>query len=114
MQSSKKATKAQTDWHNWLRDQGCVICKKPAEIHHCAGSTAKHNKIHIGHWWCIPLCTEHHRGKFGIHGANLDLFKLKYRASRRKEIEKGAFVGLAMRYGEVPEQVCYAISDYRR
>ena len=43
-----------------VRDYGCVICHRPAEIHHVAGRKASHHKIKIGHEFILPLCSYHH------------------------------------------------------
>ena len=39
------------------------------QIHHPVGVTAKHDKVHIGHWWIIPVDEQVHKdihaGRFG-------------------------------------------------
>lgn len=30
------------------------------EIHHCVGRTAVHNKVHVGHWFILPLTHDEH------------------------------------------------------
>lgn len=47
-------------FQGWLKYQSCCTCNNPAPsiVHHCEGSTFKHNKVLIGHWFCIPLCSE--------------------------------------------------------
>ena len=44
----------------WLKEQPCCVTGKsgPSIVHHCEGSTFKHNKVLIGHWFCIPLSQE--------------------------------------------------------
>lgn len=44
----------------WLKGQPCCVTGKPGPsiVHHCEGATFKHNKVLIGHWFCIPLCQE--------------------------------------------------------
>lgn len=51
-----------------LAEMGCVICGRPAEIHHCKG-----HKFGCGMGkksddaFTIPLCYFHHAGQEGIH-----------------------------------------------
>lgn len=42
----------------WLKNHSCCGCGAPAPsiVDHCEGSTFKHNKVLVGHWFCIPLC----------------------------------------------------------
>ena len=86
--SSKRPTAKQKHWHKWLRNQACCNCGHLASIHHCAGSSAKHNKVHIGQDWVIPLCYDCHQGDDGIH-KSLKAFDTD---ESRKEIEKQLFV----------------------
>lgn len=64
-----------------LAELGCMVCRKlyditdsPVELHHYRG----------GGWGkgdyktLIPLCTEHHRGKSGIHGLGTKGFDKHY------------------------------------
>ena len=117
MQGGKAPTKDQQNWQNWQREQGCCNCgaSNPA-IHHCVGSTAKHNKIHIGQWWTIPLCYECHQGPDGIHGSGL-----MFPYESRKETEKQLFQNMTFDYfhrdyGEppMPLAVIEAIKDYHK
>jgi len=123
MQGGKKPTKEQQNWQDWQRDQGCCNCgaSNPA-IHHCAGSTAKHNKIHIGQWWTIPLCYECHQGDEGIHGNLKRLYDFDMpREFNRKDAEKRKFKDCVFDYfhfdyGELPMplEVIEAIRDYHK
>ena len=42
----------------WTKEQDCICCAAPGPsiVHHCEGSTFKHNKVLVGHWFVIPLC----------------------------------------------------------
>lgn len=127
MQSSRKPNAQEQKFHDWLREQGCAVCGRPAEIHHCVGSTAKHNKVELGHWWVIPLCEEHHRHQQnGIHA----------KGDWRKPIEKMFWYHLCFEYATrhvaelseqgvkvldpmqlvdpVPKEVFVAILNYHR
>lgn len=72
--NSKRLTKAQQDWQDWLRARGCVFCGEPAQIHHIRGASYRHGKAltghseHIGEWLVLPVCPTHHMGPHGLHG----------------------------------------------
>ena len=125
MQGGTKPTRAQQSWQDWLRAQGCCNCEASnTAIHHCVGSTAKHNKVHIGQWWTIPLCYECHQGPEGMHNS-LDAFRHAWPYQARKEIEKSLFLYSVEKYitqhppslGHSPlmsEEVIDAIMDYHK
>ena len=108
MQGGKRPNKAQQHWQDWQRDQGCYLCGMSAEIHHCVGSTAKHNKVEIGQWFTNQLCNDHHTGDLGIH-------KL---GGWRKLLEKEIFIQMADGYVEqgfsLPDDAYRAIVGYHR
>ncbi len=115
MKGGKAPTVHQKHWWDWLVQQGCYLGLGEACIHHCVGSTARHNKVEIGNWWVIPLSYEAHQGPGGIHG-DLSLFE----GDRRKDIEKEIFAFYVERYRRqfewlpVPADVLMAIEGYRR
>lgn len=83
MQSKGNApTSAQKRWREAVRDLGSVVSGGPAVIHHPVGVTAKHNKVHIGHWWVIPLTDEEHKA---LHNGET------FGYESRKEFEKAAY-----------------------
>ncbi len=48
-------------FHAWLKQRPCAIGGMGiTEVHHCKGSAFKHNKVHIGHWFCLPLSQQQH------------------------------------------------------
>jgi len=109
MQSKGNApTAAQKLWCDALRYESS---DEATELHHPAGCTAVHNKVHIGQWWVIPLTPKHHReihaGEFG---------------KNRKEIEKGLFMTWYERIRDQnwdtpvlpPDDVVAAIMAYHR
>ena len=51
----KAATKAEKAHMGRVAELGCIICRRPAEIHHLPGRPLRN------HWRCIPLCPDHHR-----------------------------------------------------
>ena len=112
-------SRQQRIWHDWLASQGCYICGSSAEVHHCVGSSGRHQKIHIGQDFCAPLCPGHHRGPSGIHG-DRSAFKGQGLGETRKEIEKAIFRRLVAHYrrqkGELPcsAEVLAAIEGWHR
>ncbi len=77
------------------------------EVHHCVGSSAKSYvgavRVHIGHWYCIPLTTQEH---WMYH-------------NRKREFEKKfgmqskLWVDLISNYDiEIPQEVIIAIISY--
>ena len=76
-----------------------------SEIHHPVGTTGKHNKIHIGHWWILALNPAQHKE---IHTYGKD----------RKGVEKISFSIQMGRYKDeyhrmpVPDDVLEAIQNY--
>lgn len=121
MRGGRQPTAAERRYHDWLRGMGCAICGSPTAIHHAVGSTGRHNKIHIGQWWVINLCYDHHQGSGGIHGdlSSFDGFDQKILGGTRKEIEKSLFLLFSAKYEEqsreeIPEEVKQAIAGYHR
>lgn len=52
------------DWKNLVAELGCIICGRPANLHHprmCQGMAQRSPD-----WLCIPLCPDHHQ--HGGHG----------------------------------------------
>jgi hypothetical protein len=47
-------------FQGWLKEQPCCVTgvSGPSIVHHCEGATFKHNKVLVGHWFCLPLCQE--------------------------------------------------------
>jgi len=46
-------------YHGWIKESDyCIACREdgPVICHHCEGSTFKHMKTLIGHYFCIGLC----------------------------------------------------------
>lgn len=100
---SKRPTADQKLWHDWLRKQGCYITGGPAELHNCAGSTAKSGKqllgyaVDVGQWFVIPLSHEAHQGPGGIAG-DRSMFDGHGLGETRKEIEITIFLRLTAHF----------------
>lgn len=116
MQGGRAPNAKQKRWHEWLRERGCCNCGQPAAIHHAVGSTAKHNKVHIGQDWVLNLCYDCHQGLAGIHNS-MEAFRTN---ESRKEIEKRLFIKMVAVYEaefiEPPcgDDVIQAIKSYRK
>ena len=56
----KRATKAQRDRWDYIAQLGCLVCGRPATIHHVTASihggrlTKRHDRV-------VPLCPIHHQ-----------------------------------------------------
>lgn len=49
-----------------IRSFGCIICERPAEVHHCRSMAGMGQKN--SDFLTIPLCPEHHRtGPDAVH-----------------------------------------------
>ena len=46
---------------------GCLVCKRPPQLHHIRVNTGIGRRS--SDWCVIPLCMDHHTGKFSIHGS---------------------------------------------
>lgn len=54
-------TAAEKRWHDEVAGLGCLVCHvREVELHHVAGASAKHCKVHVGQQWILPLCHRHH------------------------------------------------------
>jgi len=60
--SKKPATKAESEYMGRVAELGCLICSRPANVHHVHG----HAFGSKSNWRVVPLCPEHHHmGAFG-------------------------------------------------
>ena len=114
---SNQPTAAQTRWRESVRELGSVISGGPAVIHHCVGRTAKHDKVHIGHCWILPLTDSEHKA---LHSGHLDwlLCETEWEGMSRKFFEKHAFKFSVVDRLDVPDEytfdVNHAIQGYHR
>ena len=94
-----------------VRDHVSIVSFNPQVlVHHCIGEQGKHNKIHIGHDWLLPLTQTEHLALHS-HGATFGYTTIK-------EFEKRAFKRL---YEELkgsdnlpPPEVYESIMDWHR
>ena len=52
---------------NRVAELGCLVCKRPPQLHHIRYKTGLSRKS--SDWCVIPLCMDHHTGNFSIHGS---------------------------------------------
>jgi hypothetical protein len=109
----------QKRWRERVRSLGCIAC--PAtngiEIHHPVGvgAGASFNKVHIGHYWVIPLCRECHE----LIGCPDDFSKERFRFTMvgRFDVEKMLFADVCEQFlaEDLPSnEVLESIWSYRR
>ena len=79
MARKKVATKKEKEWMSKVQSLDCLICERPANIHHCrnygTGNVGMGNRSSSYH--VLPLCYDHHQGQFSIHN-NKKAFEKKY------------------------------------
>jgi len=70
--NGRLANTSEKNFHKWLSEQSCAWCGNPGPsiVDHCRGSTFSNNKVHIGHWFCLPQCVTCDTQKT-IHGKRL-------------------------------------------
>lgn len=94
--AKKHKTKAEKQWLSRVAELGCIICKRPAEIHHIGNGTLGKRSDHFS---VLPLCEIHHRtGGHGVavhagrktwesaHGTERDLLEQVKQKIREQEI----------------------------
>ena len=62
----KQATKAEREHLSRVASLGCLICQRPANVHHIRPIGLGMGK-RSSHYQTIPLCRDHHQGEFSIH-----------------------------------------------
>ena len=73
--SKKPATKAEKAHMGKVQSLHCLVCRRPAEIHHARNRTGKKRD----HLRVIPLCPAHHRhDAVSVHGMYPDKFRQLY------------------------------------
>ena len=90
------------------------MCNHPAPsiVHHCEGSTFKHNKVLVGHWFCIPLCLNCDNV---ITRGSRRSFRNAFGPQSKLWIGKVCDYQEAKMYSEhIPDEVIQAIGDWGR
>jgi hypothetical protein len=62
---SRSANASEKRFHAWCKEQPSIVSgQHGVEVHHCSGSSSKSyvgaERVHIGHWFCLPLTTQEH------------------------------------------------------
>lgn len=99
-------------WEEDVRALGCVITGNPVcVIHHPVGRSAKHNKVHIGNWFILPLEENLHIGKISVHGNKKEFIS---RYGKQCELFSKVLHYYINRCGDhpVPNDVLLAIADW--
>ena len=66
MAKKKVATKAEREHLSKVASLGCLVCQRPANVHHIR-PVGLGIGMRSGHYQTIPLCHDHHQGQFSIH-----------------------------------------------
>ena len=88
----KQATKDEREHMSKVASLGCLICQRPANVHHIRPIGLGIGK-RSSHYQTIPLCYDHHQGQFSIHNCKQE-FEDAYGTEKQllqktlKEIEK--------------------------
>ena len=69
----KPATRQEKDHMGEVAALGCIICRRPAEVHHIAG-----HGMRASHYETIPLCPDHHRNSNECVHAGRRTFEAKF------------------------------------
>lgn len=51
--------------HDRVAEEGCLVCRMPATLHHVTGYADKPGRISRDEWLVVPLCPAHHHIQFG-------------------------------------------------
>lgn len=102
-------------WREKVRSVGCIGCgaQNGIEIHHVAGCAATFNKVKLGNWWILPLCSDCHR----LMGNPDDYSRAKFGFAfvGRFDCERVLFSDLLTHFDdEVPRETLSAIWQFRR
>ena len=66
MGNKKVATKDEREHMSKVASLGCLICQRPANVHHIR-PVGLGIGMRSSHYQTIPLCYDHHQGQFSIH-----------------------------------------------
>ena len=94
-------------FQGWLKEHSCIWCGNdgPSIVDHCRGSTFRHNKVLIGHYFCLPQCVTCDTQKT-IHGKRLG-------NESRKWVELQCAL-LLTGGASAPDDVWAAIADWNK
>lgn len=78
---AKPPTKRQRERWEALRAYGCMVCRRPAQIHHLftgMGGRKDHSAV-------APLCEEHHTGSAGLHQIGRKAFAARFMSEQEMQ-----------------------------
>jgi hypothetical protein len=79
----KRPTKSEREYMGRVAELGCIICRRPAQIHHIrAGSGIGQRAAHTD---ILPLCSEHHLN--GGHGVAIHAGRRTWEEKYGTELE---------------------------
>jgi hypothetical protein len=65
--AKRAPTAAESRYMGRVAELGCLICQKPAQVHHIREGQGMSERA--SNWLTVPLCQEHHTGGFSVHGS---------------------------------------------
>jgi len=84
------ASKSEKIALNKIAELGCILCSEvlgiegtEAELHHVRRYGTKRATSPV-----LPLCPEHHRGNFGVHGLGTKCFENKWGITYERLLER--------------------------
>lgn len=51
-------------FHDWVAEQGCLVCGAAATVHHVTGYADRPGRFSRDEWLVAPLCPPHHQKVF--------------------------------------------------
>jgi len=92
MAKKKVATKAEREHLSKVASLGCLVCQMPCQLHHIRPVGLVGVGLRSSNYHVVPLCREHHAGKFSIHNSKKE-FEAMYGTEKQmlhrtlKEVE---------------------------
>ena len=92
-------------YHAFVAQQGCLVCKMPATVHHVRGYADRAGGITKNDLLVVPLCPRHHliqhgphesvealghQGFYIMHGIDLYAEAMRFAEARARNGEKAA------------------------
>ncbi|MGB1303988.1 hypothetical protein [Pseudoalteromonas marina] len=102
-------TKKQKDFHDWCREQGCIISGDIPVIHHIKGSKMKLKGCDKpGEWYVIPLADKYHSpySKNSVH-------ENKKQFERDWMTEKQLWIELMKKYERQFNELPLSFNEYQ-
>ena len=73
--TKRRANKAERDHMGRVAELGCLICRRPAQVHHVRGGGMGRKSSNYD---TFPLCFHHHTGAEGIHTIGIMTWEDRY------------------------------------